>query len=74
MPDTAGQKLIENPVVKSKPFFMSPSNTLIEKTTPLLWNVILIRAELILDGPEQVPPCQFLWFWSGIAESRLRAL
>lgn len=27
MPGTAGQKLIENPVVKSKPFFMSPSNT-----------------------------------------------
>lgn len=26
MPDTAGQKIIENPVVKSKPFFMSPSN------------------------------------------------
>ncbi|KAJ5383599.1 hypothetical protein N7517_001510 [Penicillium concentricum] len=27
-----------------------------------------IRAELILDGPEQLPPCQVLWFYSGLAE------
>lgn len=63
MLDTPRQKLIENPVVKSKAVFhvaiQHVCHRLTEKTTFLLWNVwgIPIRAELILDGPEQVPPC-----------------
>ena len=71
----AGQKLIESPVVKSKSFnvaIQQAYHTLADQTTHL--ECVGYRAELILDGPEQVPPAQVLWVWSRIAESGLRVL